>query len=198
MSSFEETLKYSRCSARVMIVALALVFVASGSVASESHPHRGGHSHGHHGYVDLQQRQVSGLSNEELDQLRSGEGMGMALAAELNGYPGPRHVLDLAEELALSDGQRDMTTTLFERMQREASAAGERYIRKERALDALFAEGRATEEAVREHTLSAAQAYGEIRAIHLRYHLEMMQVLSRHQVHQYQRARGYGSEMHGN
>jgi hypothetical protein len=31
--------------------------------------------------------------------------MGMAKAAELNGYPGPRHVLDLSPELHLTDAQ---------------------------------------------------------------------------------------------
>ena len=32
--------------------------------------------------------------------------MGLALAGELNGYPGPKHVLELAAELDLSEDQR--------------------------------------------------------------------------------------------
>ena len=34
--------------------------------------------------------------------LKAGRGMGLALAAELNGYPGPSHVLELADKLKLS------------------------------------------------------------------------------------------------
>ena len=33
-------------------------------------------------------------------------GMGLALAAELNGYPGPAHVIELAKSLGLSEPQR--------------------------------------------------------------------------------------------
>ena len=54
--------------------------------------------------------------------------MGFALPAELNGYPGPRHVLDLADGLELTEVQAERTQELFECMQREAIATGERYI----------------------------------------------------------------------
>ena len=37
--------------------------------------------------------------------------MGLALAAELNGYPGPSHVLELADKLELSAEQRAAFTS---------------------------------------------------------------------------------------
>lgn len=56
-------------------------------------------------YAGLETRQIKALSGEPVAELRAGEGMGLALAAELNGYPGPRHVLDLANQLGLTDEQ---------------------------------------------------------------------------------------------
>jgi hypothetical protein len=53
-------------------------------------------------YADQQHRIIKALSEEEIAALLKGEGLGMAKAAELNGYPGPLHVLTLARELELS------------------------------------------------------------------------------------------------
>jgi len=43
--------------------------------------------------------------------------MGLAKAAELNHYPGPRHVLDLASELKLSEEQRLRIEQIYNTMQ---------------------------------------------------------------------------------
>ncbi len=37
--------------------------------------------------------------------LENGEGMGIVKYAELNGYPGPKHVLELVNELRLTEEQ---------------------------------------------------------------------------------------------
>ena len=63
--------------------------------------------------------------------------MGFAKAAELNGYPGPAHVLELAEQLELSPTQRRDTEAIFERMQTRAKAAGKRVIDEESRLDTI-------------------------------------------------------------
>jgi hypothetical protein len=57
-------------------------------------------------YAGFQQRTVKALSEQEIADLRAGRGMGLALAAELNGYPGPAHVLEKADALGLSSAQR--------------------------------------------------------------------------------------------
>ena len=49
-------------------------------------------------YAGQQTRTIKALSDDEIAALRNGEGMGMAKAAELNGYPGPIHVLSLAAQ----------------------------------------------------------------------------------------------------
>jgi Spy/CpxP family protein refolding chaperone len=165
--------------------AFALALIALPAVADTSH-------HGPDSpYAGLEAREIKALSPEQIEDLKAGRGMGLALAAELNGYPGPRHVLDLARELALTSEQRQRTGALFEAMRQETSALGAKLIEAERALDRLFAEKRATPQAISAATAAAGTIEGALRAAHLRYHLAMMDVLTPHQVHAYNRLRGY-------
>jgi hypothetical protein len=57
-------------------------------------------------YAGMQSRSIKALSDQQIADLNAGRGMGLALAAELNGYPGPLHVLELADKLDLSADQR--------------------------------------------------------------------------------------------
>src|SRR6266478_2961860 len=74
-------------------------------------------------YAGMQNRGLKALSEQQIEDLRAGRGMGMALAAELNSYPGPAHVLELASALDLSEAQRGRTQALFEEMQKSGHAA---------------------------------------------------------------------------
>lgn len=135
---------------------------------------------------------VRTLTTEEVRQLLSGDGMGLARPAELNGYPGPRHVLDLADSLDLSPLQRAGTERLFGTMREDAIEAGRRLLHAERALDAAFAEG-ASEVELARLARNAAARRGELRWVHLRAHLRMRELLSSQQRRAYDRLRGYGS-----
>ena len=70
-------------------------------------------------YAGMQARSVKALSDDQVADLRAGRGMGLALAAELNGYPGPSHLLELADGLKLTDTQRAGIRQLFEAMKAE-------------------------------------------------------------------------------
>jgi Spy/CpxP family protein refolding chaperone len=164
---------------------LALTLIAMPAAAETTH-------HGPHSpYAGLEAREIKALSPEQIADLKAGRGIGLALAAELNGYPGPRHVLDLAQELALTNEQHRRTSELFEAMRQETGALGERLIEAERALDRLFAEKRATPQSVAAAAQSAGTIQGELRAAHLRYHLAMMEVLTPQQIQAYNHLRGY-------
>ena len=100
------------------------------------------------------------LSEQQIADLKAGRGMGLALAAELNGYPGPSHLLDLASQLGLSPDQQAAIRTMFEAMKAEAIPIGDSLIGQEEALDRLFANHTVTPE-----TLQAATArIGETQA----------------------------------
>jgi hypothetical protein len=162
--------------------------------SAHSHAHEHAHAHaagGHSPYSGLQDRAIKALSEQELEDLRAGRGMSMALAAELNGYPGPLHTLELARELELTPEQEQQTRQLFTRMQEEARRLGEDLVAAEAELDRLFREREATPESVHKASLDAATLRGQLRSTHLLYHLEMMAVLSAEQVERYNTLRGY-------
>jgi hypothetical protein len=145
-------------------------------------------------YAGQQARQIKALSDEDITALRKGEGMGMAKAAELNGYPGPAHVLELADALQLSDRQRAETTRLFEAMKGETVPLGERLIADEGALDRLFADRKATRDSLDEASSRIGRDQAELRAAHLRYHLAMVELLSPDQTARYAVLRGYAAK----
>ena len=144
-------------------------------------------------YSGMETRPVKALSKEQIADLEAGRGMGVALAAELNGYPGPLHVLELAKALDLTDEQVSRTKKLLERMKAEAIPIGRRLIDEEATLDSLFAEKKITAASLAAATKRIASAQGELRAAHLRYHLETADILSPEQVGRYARLRGYGA-----
>jgi Spy/CpxP family protein refolding chaperone len=153
--------------------------------------HHGGHAPASDPYAGFERRPIKALSDQQIADLRAGRGMGLALPAELNGYPGPLHVLDMADALALTEDQRRRTRALFEAMKSETIALGERIIGEEAALDRLFAERRITPDALSAATARIGNLQGELRAAHLRYHLAMHGLLSPDQVARYDRQRGY-------
>jgi Spy/CpxP family protein refolding chaperone len=166
-------------------VAMALALVPAPAAAQhEAHsPHAGTGS-----------SEVKTLTPDEVAQLLEGEGMGLARPAEMNGYPGPRHVLDLADSLALTPEQAQRTREIFETMNAEAVALGRRIVDGEKALDALFASGgAATEAEVEALVADLAEMAGELRLAHLKAHLAMTELLTEHQRHEYARLRGYGA-----
>lgn len=150
-------------------------------------------------YAGLQTRDIKALSDAQIDDYRNGRGMSLALAAELNGYPGPRHVLDLAEQLALTPAQRARAQASFDAMRAEAVDLGERIIARETELDRLFAEATASPIAVESLALSIGALTGQLRFTHLRYHLDLRDMLTPDQIETYQTLHGYrsGSSRHG-
>src|SRR4051794_1577344 len=129
-------------------------------------------------YAGMQARPIKALSEQQVADLGAGRGMGLALAAELNGYPGPSHVLELADRLELSPDQRARIKTLFDSMKAEALPLGSKLIEQEADLDKQFATRTVTPESLKASTAAAAITQGELRETHLKYHLSTVEVLS--------------------
>jgi hypothetical protein len=126
----------------------------------------------------------------------AGEGMGFALAAELNAYPGPRHVLQLADSLILDPVRLDAVREIFQRMQQRAARLGKEIVGLEASLDSSFAERRITSRELGTVLTELGALRGELRYAHLAAHLEVAALMSEHEIHEYQRLRGY-AEGHG-
>lgn len=150
-------------------------------------------------YAGLQEREIAALSPEQVGDLVTGEGAGFALAAELNHYPGPKHVLDLASELALDEQQLQATRGIRAAMLERATDLGVELVRLEEELDQLFGSATASSEQVAQLTREIALVEGRLRNVHLRAHIQMRQLLTPEQRMSYDRLRGYtgdGSETH--
>jgi len=161
-------------------VCCALVLLATAADAASPSP-----------YAGQEARDIKALSPEEIADYLSGKGMGLAKAAELNGYPGPAHVLELGSQLGLTPEQRAATEALFQRMQHRAIALGKELVEAESTLDRLFASHTASSESVKESLTRIARLQGEIRQVHLDAHIEQATVLTAAQIATYARLRGY-------
>jgi Spy/CpxP family protein refolding chaperone len=147
--------------------------------------------HGQSPYAGQERREIKALSESEMEQLRTGAGMGLARAAELNGYPGPKHVLELAAQLELTPEQLQRVESIFEAMRAEAVARGVELIEAERELDRGFASGGVDPEQLRERLERIGSAGARLRLAHLGAHLETKDVLTPEQAIRYSRLRGY-------
>jgi hypothetical protein len=142
-------------------------------------------------YAEMDQREVKALSEAQIADLRAGRGMGLALPAELNGYPGPLHVIELADQLELSGEQRARTQQLFEAMKSETVGIGERLIREETILDRQFASKTITPQSLEAFTKAIGSIQAELRHAHLKYHLSTTDILTANQIKRYGELRGY-------
>ena len=145
------------------------------------------------GYAGQESREIKALSADEIDGYLAGKGMGFAKAAELNGYPGPAHVLELATELDLSADQRRRSEALFASMQARAISVGRSIVDEERALDRMFAGRKVTPAALAAALERIAALQGRLRTVHLNAHLEQAAILAPGQVARYMQLRGYAS-----
>ena len=144
-------------------------------------------------YVAQGSLSIKSLSPEEVDAYLSGKGVGLAKAAELNGYAGPKHVLELASQLGLSPEQRAQTEALFASMLSKATPLGQALVEEERKLDQLFATRAVTPELLATALGEIGSLQAGVRGAHLEAHLAQVKILTPEQNARYARLRGYGS-----
>lgn len=166
-------------AAFTLVVALALVW------------HHGRRDAALSPYVPELSSPVRGLSGQEVDDLLNGRGAGYARTAELNGYPGPRHVLDFERELGLSSEVSRQVQSIFAHMQSDAKRLGREIVHRERQFSEAFATRAVSADAVQRHAADLSALYGQLRATHLRAHVDVTPLLSAAQIAKYNTLRGY-------
>ena len=85
-------------SGPAIIAALLMAVPLHQSIAKTTHQHDSK-------YAGQEGRLIKSLSTEDIAELERGAGWGLAKAAELNGVPGPKHLLELKTELGLTQMQ---------------------------------------------------------------------------------------------
>jgi len=142
-------------------------------------------------YKGQEQRRIKSLSNDDVQQLEAGKGWGLAKAAELNGMPGPSHVLQMKDKIGLSRKQETQIQRLFAGMQAEAIPLGKRLVQLEKQLNEAFAKRKITDASLRNKLQQIADVRKELRYVHLATHLKTPAILSTQQIELYNRLRGY-------
>ena len=168
-------------------VPLAFALLLSGLAAGASEgasPHRSE-------YAGQESRAIKSLSAEDVAELRRGGGWGLARAAELNGAPGPVHLLEMKEEIGLDETQRAAVAAIYKRMRSGAVSLGERLIELERRLESHFRSRSVTDALLRASLNAIARTRSELRYVHLSAHLETLKILSEEQIRSYGALRGY-------
>jgi Spy/CpxP family protein refolding chaperone len=172
---------------RMMIsMGLVLLMLASGVQAQHTSD-----------YAQWRGREIKALSDQQITGLREGKGMGFSLAAELNGAPGPLHALEMRQTLRLSDEQAAELERIVARMKANAQRLGHEVIRAERDLDEAFRTGQVDERAIDQLTRRVTLLNGQLRAEHLKAHLQTRQLLNHQQIAAYEQARGYSATAEG-
>lgn len=164
----------------LLLLAAALVVTSNTAIAQSGQP-----------YAGLEQRPIKALSHQQVDDLQTGRGMGLALAAELNGYPGPSHVLELGDRLDLTRDQRIQIQRLFDAMKQETVPLGNKLVEQERELDHLFSARVVTSESLKTTIVAISETQAQLRESHLKYHLSTAALLDQTQMQRYAELRGY-------
>jgi len=147
------------------------------------------HSH----YAGQENREIKSLSENDIKELKAGSGWGLAKAAELNGVPGPKHLLELQDEIDLSAEQVSKITALFNQMNSTAKVLGTQLIEKEKELEGRFRDSLPSTVELRELLSDIGEIRAELRYVHLASHLETPNVLTPDQLERYNQLRGYAS-----
>lgn len=143
-------------------------------------------------YAGQQHRAIKALSADSVAGYLAGKGMGMAKPAELNGWPGPIHVLELAGKLRLSPTVGAKIKAIYNGMKGEAVVLGRLIVAAERKLDGEFAGRAGKTPSIVSLIDTIASLKGRLRAVHLKAHLAVRPLLTAHQVARYKTLRGYG------
>ncbi|WEX86678.1 hypothetical protein PZN02_002993 [Sinorhizobium garamanticum] len=142
-------------------------------------------------YAGEQQREIKSLSAEDIAELKAGGGWGLAKPAELNGVPGPSHVLKMKRELALTADQERSVERIFEEMRNQAVVEGKNLLAGEAALDTAFRDGSIDPDHLRMLLRRIEASRASLRFVHLAAHLQMARILNEDQVKRYNELRGY-------
>jgi Spy/CpxP family protein refolding chaperone len=147
-------------------------------------------------YVGEEARTIKSLSPEEVQKYRDGEGMGMAKAAELNHYPGPKHVLGVASDIKLSKEQEGKVQQVYDAMHKKAVRLGNELVDREEQLNSSFANGTTNRQKLSDELKELGRLQGQLRLTHLEAHLQVKKILTKDQIVRYDSLRGYMHSEH--
>ena len=172
---------------KVTILFLILILMPLSTFSAADHSYKSK-------YTGEEKREIKSLSETDIEELKNGKGWGLAKAAELNGVPGPAHLLEMKDEIDLSAKQVRAIEDLYKKMKQEAIPLGLELIELERELNNHFANRTITYELLGVLLERVAQVQKKLRYVHLSTHLKTPNILTPEQIALYNKLRGYSSD----
>ena len=145
-------------------------------------------------YVGQEKRQIKTLSKDDIHDLQNGNGWGLAKAAELNGVPGPKHLLEMKEEIRLTTEQINRIEIIYSDMKAQAIPLGNKLIESERELNISFAKREIDDQKLLKFLDNISSVRKQLRYVHLAAHLQSVPVLKEEQISLYNELRGYNKK----
>ncbi len=152
------------------------------------------HSKSESKYAGEENRDIKSLSDDDIAELNSGGGWGLAKPAELNGVPGPAHLLEMKDEVPLDDAQIASITALHQQMQEDAITQGTKLIALEKELEQGFRDLNIDAESLQKQLEKIEKVRQNLRFIHLNAHLSTLEIVSTEQIERYNLLRGYNDD----
>ena len=172
---------------KVTMLFLILILTTLSTLSAADHSYKSK-------YAGEEKREIKSLSETDIEELKNGKGWGLAKAAELNGLPGPAHLLEMKEEIHLSAKQIRLIEDLYIKMKKDAIPLGLELIELERELNNHFSNRTMTDELLGILLERIAQIQKKLRYVHLSTHLETPNILTPEQIALYNKLRGYSSD----
>jgi hypothetical protein len=144
-------------------------------------------------YVGQEKREIKSLSESDIEELENGKGWGFAKAAELNGVPGPIHLLEMKKEIRLNSEQIQKIEDIYQEMKKQAIPLGLELVELERRLNNHFANRTITDNLLHKLLGEIVQVRKKLRYAHLSAHLKTPDILTFEQITLYNELRGYSS-----
>lgn len=176
-----------------MTLRFKFVLMACFSAMVVPHAHTKESNHTSH-YAGQEKQSIKSLSDDDIAELEAGAGWGLAKAAELNGVPGPLHLLEMQDQIGLTADQVASIEKLFEEMNTAARKLGAELIEKERVLELRFQNDIPNEDELKSLLSDIGETRSALRYVHLAAHLKTPNILSAEQITAYNQLRGYGSD----
>ena len=164
---------------------LLFIFVTSMSVFAETYTSK---------YVGEEYRKIKSLSPDDVEELKKGGGWGLAKAAELNGLPGPAHILEMEDKIYLTDKQKKKIQKIYNEMKGEAIALGKQLIRLEMGLNRGFSNRNINQELLENYVREIEKVRAKLRIVLLSTHLQTPNILTNKQIILYNKLRGYSKD----
>ena len=145
-------------------------------------------------YIGEEHRAIKSLSADDIRELSAGGGWGLAKAAELNGVPGPAHILEMASAIKLTPTQQVEIEKTYQQMSSEAISLGNQLIQLEATLNTHFADGSINQTLLEQSVQDIERVRAQLRIVHLSAHLQTPNILTPEQISLYNELRGYSKD----